>query len=48
MGFNVEIHDKDDNVVDYVRRDSEVCKLWNVEPDDKKWATPPGKPYTGN
>lgn len=48
MEFNVEIHDKDDNVVDYVRMDSEVCKLWNVEPDDKKWATPPGKPYTGN
>lgn len=48
MGFNVEIRDKDDNTVDYVRMDSEVCKLWGVEPDDKKWAVPPGKSYKYN
>lgn len=48
MGFNVEIRDKDNNVVDYVRMDYEVCKLWGVETDNDKWAVPPGKSYDDN
>lgn len=43
MAFNIEFQDKDGNIIDYRRLNAEVCALWGVECDDKKWATPPGK-----
>ena len=48
MAFNVEFQDKDGNIIDFNRIDSEVCELWKVDSDDNDWATPPGKDYTYN
>lgn len=30
MGFNIEIRDKNDLIVDWPRLDKEVCELWGV------------------
>lgn len=43
MGFNIEIRDKNDLIVDWPRLDKEVCELWCIEQDAEHWAVPPGK-----
>lgn len=39
MAFNVEFQDKDGNIIDFNRIDSEVCELWKVDSDENDWAT---------
>lgn len=48
MAFNVEFQDKDGNIIDFNKIDSEVCELWKVDSDENDWATPPGKDYSDN
>lgn len=48
MGFNIEIRDKNDLIVDWPRLDKEVCELWGVEVSDKEWASHPGKSVARN
>ena len=43
MGFNIEIRDKNDLIVDWPRLDKEVCELWCIEQDAEHWAVPPPK-----